>query len=52
MAPKAMMNLGEVFEKWDRPQVRRMAGRCDTMYNRPWLGHDSYFQEQILCRAK
>lgn len=51
-APFAMMNLGEVFEKWDRPQVRRMAGRCDTMYNRPDLGHDAYFQEHRLCRAK
>ncbi|OXA50163.1 hypothetical protein Fcan01_15272 [Folsomia candida] len=52
LAPFAMMNLGEVFEKWDRPQVRKMAGRCDTMYNRPDLGHDSYFQEHRLCRAK
>jgi len=52
LAPESLMSLGEVFEKWDRPQVRRMAGRCDTMYNRPPLGHDAYFQEQILCREK
>lgn len=53
LADKTLVPIGSpTFEKWDRPQVRLMAGRCDTMYNRPDLCHDAYFQEHRLCRAK
>jgi len=51
MSP-SLYPLGEVFEQWDRPQVRIMAQRCDTIYNRPCLEYDSYFQDQRLFRAK
>ncbi|ODM97524.1 hypothetical protein Ocin01_09153 [Orchesella cincta] len=52
LAEPTLVKIGEVFEKWDRPQVRVMAQRCDTMYNRPDLCHDAYFQEHRLCRTK
>lgn len=53
LAEKTLLPIGNpTFECWDRPQVRTMAGRCDTMYNRPDLCHDEYFQEHRLCRAK
>ena len=52
MAPKTLYPLGEVFEQWDRPQVRTTAGRCDTIYNRPALDYDTYFKFQRLCRTR
>lgn len=53
LSEKTLVPIGSpTFEKWDRPQVRLMAGRCDTMYNRPDLEKDAYFQEHRLCRTK
>jgi hypothetical protein len=57
MAPCTLVPLGDVFEKWDRPQVRSMARRCDTITNNPCLDKccwdkDAYFQEQYLDRTK
>jgi len=52
LAPKSICNLGEVFEKWDRPQVRLVANRCDLMSVNNDLCKDSYFQHHRLCRTR